>query len=171
MPQFVEEEDLEPDAYWKFVDQLLAICSKLGQVWISLHPKMKVTDYEKTSKKYGAVILAERLNKALPIADLFIATNSSTVFWALLCGIKSVVTGFAHIDCSMFSEFSSIQVIKQKVELSPKITEWSDKEVSFENDWNLMGRGDVFDDQVLLRYRELIMEFSGKTPDSRHHID
>jgi len=94
-----------------FYNQLLDIVKSLRttgcNLFLSLHPKMKKDDYlflegERTK------ILNKRLHDVLPVFDLLVAVNSSTLYWAVACGIPSVNLNFWGLDTSIYASYESI---------------------------------------------------------------
>lgn len=60
-------------------------------VLLSLHPRSRPEDYRLAAEQAGAVISEQPLLEILPAADLFVATHSSTVRWAILLGTPTMV--------------------------------------------------------------------------------
>jgi len=88
LPQLAEHDLLNWDKHWVEINFLIKSLVKLNEnLIISLHPKMNLNKYTFLEKKYKCKIARENLSDILPIADLFIATYSSTIVWAVLCGI------------------------------------------------------------------------------------
>lgn len=69
----------------------LSILSKCeAKTFVSLHPKAKADDYRDLMSEYKLTLLPERLAGVLPAADVFVASGSSTIPWAQLCGIPVI---------------------------------------------------------------------------------
>lgn len=87
--------DHDEEARWLLGS--LAACG--AQVVVSLHPRADPVRYRQLVQACGATLLEESLHHALPAADVFVATVSSTLRWAALLGIPSVVVdhqGLGH---------------------------------------------------------------------------
>ncbi|WP_044419399.1 hypothetical protein [Halarcobacter anaerophilus] len=59
-----------------------------------LHPSMKIENYSFLKHKYNLNIADENTMNILPIADLYVINYSSTIIWALLCNIKTIIVGY-----------------------------------------------------------------------------
>lgn len=58
-------------------------------VLINLHPRTKRTDVD-WLESLGAVIVAQPVESLLPLSDLFIASASATIRWAVACGVPTI---------------------------------------------------------------------------------
>jgi hypothetical protein len=63
-------------------------------VLISLHPRANVDRYPDLINSFGYSLVTSRLHEFLPIADVFMATYSSTVRWASACKIPSLILNY-----------------------------------------------------------------------------
>ena len=70
------------------------LTSKYSNVLVSLHPKMNKNKYITVLKDYNCTIIEEKLDQIIGITDLYVATNSSTINWAILLGIKQLLYVF-----------------------------------------------------------------------------
>ena len=90
LPQLAEHNILDWENHWKEIEFLVStISSRKQNLILSLHPKMEREKYLFLEEKYNCKIAEERLFEFLPIADLFIATFSSTIIWSVFCEISS----------------------------------------------------------------------------------
>jgi hypothetical protein len=80
-----------------------ALAASGGNVLLSLHPRSKAETYREAAAATGCRILAERLSAALPAADLFVASYSSTVRWALLMGIPTIMADLLRFEYAQFA--------------------------------------------------------------------
>ena len=93
LPQLGEHYVFPWERHWEEINFLMKCLDNLNQnILISLHPKMDKNKYQFLEGKYNCSILDERLIDVLPIADMFVATFSSTVVWSTLCGITRCST-------------------------------------------------------------------------------
>jgi hypothetical protein len=86
---------------------------------ISLHPKMIPGRYRFIGSEYGIPISMERLVDILPAADVFAATYSSTVQWAALCHIPTVLFDFYGFNYAMYDFLKGVKVVTDKMALTP----------------------------------------------------
>lgn len=162
LPQFAEHHIMDWNSHWKEIKFIVSEVSKVFKnILISLHPKMERGKYVFLEKKYNCRILEERLYKVLSIADMFISTNSSTVGWAILCGIKTVT-----LDCyglpKVFEDLSSIERIYDKNEFTNEMKRYLKQKVHFSHDWSILSRDEVFDGKVIDRYCSLLYHLSSR---------
>lgn len=161
LPQLGEHNMLPWDKHWKEIKFLMEKLENLEQnLLISLHPKMDRKKYEFLEQKYNCTILDERLADVLPIADMFVATFSSTVVWSVLCGIKTVVVDFYGLNYTMYDFLTSIKKVDQKENFETTLTTTLIEEIDFSKDWKSLSRDEAFDGQTIQRYIQLINEVS-----------
>jgi len=159
LPQLGEHNLLSWEDHWIEIFFLMSILKKLEEnVLISLHPKMDKKEYQFLESKFSCNILDERLTDVLPIADVFIATFSSTVIWSVLCGVKTIVVDFYGLNYTMYDFLTSIKIVDDKKLLQQNLKEMLYREVDFSKDWESLSRDDVFDGKTTQRYIELIDE-------------
>lgn len=120
-------------------------------ILISLHPSMKIENYKFLEKKYSVTILDEKLMNILPIADLYIADFSSTVSWSIICGIKTIVIKF-YKSLNIFDDFSSLLFAENKIDLKNKIIYLLNHDISFQDDWDLLSKEEVFHGHIAENY-------------------
>jgi len=157
LPQLGEHNLLPWDQHWEEINFLVnSACNLKQNILISLHPKMDKNNYEFLESKFCCKILEEKLVNVLPIADLFVASYSSTVVWSILCGIKTIVVDFYGLNLTMYDFLISIKKLHIKDELIPVLKSTLDNEVDFSMDWHNLSRDDVFDGNTIQRYIKLI---------------
>lgn len=113
----------------RFVAQTLV--NKGFQIAISLHPRSTAEPYGDIIKDHSAVVLQERLSTSLPIADLFVSGYSSTVRWAALLAIPTVVYDFL-LDWRMFDGLEGLEIARCRDELSQALHRLSTSEARCE---------------------------------------
>ena len=94
----------------------------------------------------------------MPIADLFIATYSSTVTWAVLCGINTIVVDFYNLNLSYYDSLNTVKIVKIREQFDPQIKNMLKEEQDFSQDWYKLARDVVFDGKTIERYRVLLLE-------------
>lgn len=161
LPQLGEHNILPWDKHWEEINYLMKSLNELNEnILISLHPKMDRKKYEFLEDKYNCTILDERLADVLPIADMFVATFSSTVLWSILCGIKTVVVDFYGLNYTMYDFLTSIKKVDKKENLETVLKTTLIEEIDFSKDWKSLSRDEVFDGKTIQRYINLINEVS-----------
>lgn len=165
LPQLAEHDLLPWDVHFREIDFIMETLAACGQnVAVSLHPKQDRARYAYLEGKYGCRLLDGRLMDWLPAADVFVATYSSTVIWAVLCGIPSVVVDFYGLDYAMFDFLTSPKVIKSHADFPQAVKSALASNPDFSRDWESLSRNFVFDGRTTERLRGLLMELasSGK---------
>ena len=157
LPQFAEQGLMDWPEHWSEIAHLLnAVCSCGQNVLVSLHPRVDPDDYRHLEGRYRLRIATEPLKSILPVADVFVAANSSTVFWSVLCGIPVVVLDYFGLDASLFGELTSLAYVRDRNAVGEVVAgRLSDTATDFSNDWRRLSRDQVFDGQVTRRYYEL----------------
>ena len=159
LPQLGEHNILPWDKHWEEINFLVESCNKLEQnILISLHPKMNRDSYLFLEKKYNCQILNERLSDVLVVADVFVATYSSTVVWAILCSINTIVIDFYGLNYTMYDFLNSIKKIDNKEKLASTLETVINEEINFSDDWKKLSKNEVFDGKTTQRYIDLINE-------------
>lgn len=118
LPQLGEHNILGWNEHWKEIHFLCDIFSKSqADTLISLHPKMDIKEYSFITEKYNIPILGEALQDVLPAADIFAATFSSTVEWAVLCNIPTIVFDFYSLGYNMYDNYNGVVIINNRSKL------------------------------------------------------
>ena len=122
LPQLAEHGIKNWKTHWDEIRFLCDIFSRQqANCLISLHPKMKYDQYKFIEAEYNIPISKRSLSEILPAADIFAATFSSTVQWAVLCGIPSIVFDFYGLNYTMYDYLTGTKIINKKIELSGEL--------------------------------------------------
>lgn len=133
LPQYYEHGLTGEVEHFSYISTMINLLSSFNCLLVlSLHPKMDVNNYRKfASVKNNVVITDERLDKIMPICDLFICTYSSTIAWAILCQKDVIIVDHIRLEYSDFFKEYSIPVVKdnnslfiavkRKLELESKV--------------------------------------------------
>ncbi|NQU99279.1 MAG: hypothetical protein HQ538_00950 [Parcubacteria group bacterium] len=159
LPQLAEHNFFDWDKHWIEINFLVKNLANLNEnLLISLHPKMDFNKYSFLEKKYKCKIVKENLSDFLPIADLFIATFSSTIVWAVLCGVNSIIVDFYNFNYHMYDYLETPRIIKRKSQLLPVAHELLSLKQNYFEDWKQLSRSSVFNDKTIRKYNDLILE-------------
>jgi len=159
LPQLAEHQIMSWDDHWCEIDFLISSLVKTkNNILISLHPKMNPDDYKFLEKKFNCSIISERLKDVLPASDIFLATYSSTIVWAILCGIKTIIFDFYDLKYAFYDYLQSITFVDNKLIFLESIEELIAKDVDFKKDWDILSRSEVFDGNVISRYVKTIYD-------------
>ncbi|EPY00517.1 hypothetical protein K678_15736 [Magnetospirillum fulvum MGU-K5] len=102
---------------------LFAAMSDTGaEVLLSLHPKSRPETYRDEADIVGAHILVEPLRDVLPLADIFVSTYSSTVRWAAMLGIATIIADFTGLNYRMYDHLTSLSVVRDQADLKKVLT-------------------------------------------------
>jgi len=113
LPQLIEHKLVTTEIHWKVQNSLCSIHDLECRVFLSLHPKMKLSNYINLREKYDVTILEEPLKTILPIADLFIVgQGSSTVEWSQYFKIPTIIADWYGLDYTLYKECSTLKIIK-----------------------------------------------------------
>ncbi len=160
LPQFAEQGVMGWEEHWREIEYLLGeICCCGPNVVVSLHPRVNQDDYRYLEEKYPLHIATQPLKDILPVADVFVAVNSSTVFWAVLCGIPVVVLDYFGLDSSLFNHLTSISYVRDRRAVRDVVSiAITSSGPDFADDWKRLSRERVFDGNVIRRYFGLVGE-------------
>lgn len=113
MPQYGEHGTLPWPEHWRCAHLLCESLRRSGAAClVSLHPRMDPSAYRFVEDQYGLRIAEERLADILPACDLFVSNLSSTLEWAVLCGIPAVAVNFANVDQYHFGGLQGVEVAR-----------------------------------------------------------
>lgn len=122
LPQLAEHKFMSWEEHW---EEIRFICTTMQElnanVLFSLHPRMDPQKYQFLVEEYGIPILKERLIEVLPIADIYVCTFSSTLEWALLCGIPTVIIDFYSFGYTSYDDVESLKIINNKSDFLTEI--------------------------------------------------
>lgn len=103
------------DKHWEEIRFLCeSLCGGNRDTLISLHPRMDIDKYRFIESDYNIPIAEEPLREILPTADSFVATFSSTVEWAVLCKIPTIVVDFYGHNYDMFDDYKGVVVVNDR---------------------------------------------------------
>lgn len=161
LPQLGEHNIIPWKQHWEEINYLIKSLNESNEnILVSLHPKMDRKKYEFLADKYNCTILDERLADVLSVADMFVATFSSTVVWSVLCGVKTVVVDFYGLNYTMYDFLTSIKKVEKKENLEATLKFTLTQDVNFTKDWKSLSRNELFDGKTTQRYIDLINEVS-----------
>lgn len=101
---------------------LMELCSRVdANILVSLHPRMRKSLYGEIITKYSIPVADEPLFDIIVCADIFTAPYSSTVEWAVMCRIPTVIFDFYELNYSIFEDCKGIITVKEKAKYVPLI--------------------------------------------------
>ena len=83
-----------------------------ANVVLSLHPKSRPDDYRGFAERHDFVLERERLFRLLPAADLFVSAGSTTIDWAILCGVPVVDIDYAQLNIDLWDDEPAVAQAK-----------------------------------------------------------
>jgi hypothetical protein len=120
VPQLAEHGIMTWDRHWEEIRFLAkAQVASGAAVLLSLHPKSDPAAYRFLEEETGARLLDEPLRDVLAAADVFVGTYSSTVRWAVLLAIPTVVVDFYGFDYDIYDHFPGVVKVTDKTALEP----------------------------------------------------
>lgn len=165
LPQLAEQGVMEWEPHWKEIRFLVeAVSSAAQNLLISLHPRMNPNNYAFIEKEYPCRIAQERLSDFISAPDIFMANYSSTVIWAVLCGIKTIVADFYGLNYSFFDHLKSVSIIRDRERLHSTLAAAVQEDgADFSADWKALSREAVFNGRTIERYLDLFRELANKS--------
>ena len=167
LPNYFEHADLSSEDSLNEINFLINTVSiNFKNVLVSFHPTMKNSekknDYIDICRKYNVNILDDSLSEVLPICDLFIATNSTTIYWSVILGIKSISMCFNDMDDTHISQLKSPKIVYNHDSFKLAINKIFNSEVSFSSDWKLLSKEKTFNSDFHIRYNNIIQKLLTK---------
>lgn len=156
MPQYAEQGYISWEEHWDEINSMMKEVSLSdNNLLVSIHPRSDVNEYLFIQKKYKCRIIDEPLSDVIGTADLFLASNSTTFVWAVLCGVPSIAL-MSPVPF-LYKHFESIRPTGSNDELSTLINDvLNSLKTSFEKDWELLNKKEVFDGRFNERFLQLI---------------
>lgn len=109
VPHMAEHNIITWDTHWVIINLLVQNLAKTGHnILLSLHPKSGLNKYQLLEKKYACRISDEPLKEILAAADIFVATFSSTLQWAIICRIPFIIVDFYKFNYTFLDHISGI---------------------------------------------------------------
>ncbi len=88
---------------------------------LSFHPRMKLDQYVDIPQKYNISISCQPLSDVLPGCDLFSCSFSTTVEWAMMCRIPTVIFDFYSSIVARYSDLDGVFLVKDPASMMSKI--------------------------------------------------
>jgi hypothetical protein len=152
LPPYYEQGFMNSRDHWHAINEIIEILVRQKcNVLISLHPRVNKNQYIFLEARFpGCFIAKERLYKFISIADIFIAAPSTTVAWACLCGVQTIVLDLLCLNKKFYEYLSSVSTIENIDEIEYLIKELliRKKTFNFEQDWKKLSRDIVFTGEV-----------------------
>ena len=146
-------------------DLFRALAASGADVLLSLHPKSEFSVYRELAGRYGLRIATEPLRDMLPVADMFVAGFSSTVRWAAVLGIPTVVFDPARIGYRMYDGLRSVPKLTNATDLGCELSSLAgDSEARARRGAALRTEGQrlgMVDGKACARIIELFAELAG----------
>ena len=158
VPQYAEQGYMPWSAHWREIDRVVYHASNSGlNLLLSVHPRSDVREYRFLEKKYNCQIAEEALADVLSAADIFLASNSSTLIWSVMLGIRSI--SVSSPIKYLYSHLSSITHVQDSAKIEFAIRDiLTDPQFDFSQDWELLSKNKVFDGRFGERFMNILRE-------------
>lgn len=156
VPQYAEQGYVPWPEHWRDIDSIIESVSKAEQnLLLSVHPRSDVSQYRYLAERYDCRILLEPLADVIGAADIFLASNSTTLVWSVLCGIPTVA--LKSPVRFLYEHLLSIRHVDDSTLLPSAIHDFLVGPLpNFERDWHLLSRSIVFDGRYNERFRTIL---------------
>jgi len=112
LPRLLEQNLASEEVHWQSINEILDVLSKQDyNLLISLHPQSDPAQYAWIEAKYPVKICSERLTDILVVADIFVASYSSTIRWAIGLGIPVINLDFWSLNYKIFRNLAGYQTV------------------------------------------------------------
>jgi hypothetical protein len=87
VPNSAEQKLCSWSEHWRLTELLLAAMASFPQarVVLNLHPKSDPEHYRTIAARHGAFLAEQAIERLMPLCDVFVSTNSSTIVMAVGC--------------------------------------------------------------------------------------
>lgn len=154
LPQYFEQGYLSWNEHNDTIKRIINFIKKTDKNFlVSLHPRQEIKNYNYLNENLNLKIIDESLSAILSGVDIFVASDSSTLNWSVLCGIKTI--NFYRFKPNLHSHLKSvihIDVDSNDLNFEEIIT----KKNNYEDDWKLLSRDKVFNNNYYKRIFELL---------------
>ena len=156
MPQFAEQGYMSWAEHWREIDEIIGNVNKAGQnLLLSIHPRSDAGQYRYLEKRFKCCIVGQPLADVIGAADIFLASNSTTFAWSVLCGIPTI--GLKSPVTFLWGHLPSIQQVDSSEMLATTIhNTMSTEPIDFSRDWEALSRNEVFDGKCGERFWSLL---------------
>lgn len=123
VPNSAEQKICSWDEHWRLTEMLFAALASFppAKVILNLHPKSRSDDYRPLAEKYGATICEAPIEHLIPLCDLFVSTNSSTVVMAVGCGKPVVNLEIYGIADSGYKNCPGVTTVRDEAQVLPTL--------------------------------------------------
>ncbi|MDX9742191.1 MAG: hypothetical protein RBT59_00050 [Arcobacteraceae bacterium] len=128
-------------------------------IFISFHPMVTISNYSYLRDKYPCIFIDEPLYEVLPTVDLLVNSVSSTINWAILCGVKSCILANMYDDSGLnqfYNQFDSVLNVYHDEDFIKGLSMMLYNEIDFTKDWEKLSRDTVFNGKVMSKYKEIV---------------
>jgi len=113
VPQLAEHALVPWDQHEMLIDGLFgALAPWADRVDLSLHPKSDPVWYAERATRHGLTISRRPLRSLLGGAAIFIASWSSTVRWAAMLGVPTVIDDRAGLSLDVYGDLAGVTVVR-----------------------------------------------------------
>ncbi len=85
-----------------------ALAKTDANVLWSLHPRSTRETYQALAERHGFAIVDEPLAEVLPAGNLFLCGSSTTIEWAVLCGIPVLNIDYAGLNLPLWERYGGV---------------------------------------------------------------
>ena len=123
LPQLAEGHVLSWPEYWTEIRFLAKTLSQVQHVNVvlALHPTCDYEQYRFLAEEYPVIVSQGDINELIPVADVYIATLSSTMVLAMVCQIPAVCVDFYGHGYDVYDGVRGIVSIRDKPALLPTL--------------------------------------------------
>lgn len=115
LPQILEQGLGNEEVHWQEINFILRNLEPFKtNCLLALHPKMDRLTYQKFISSFSLNILDDDLKDALPAADVYISTFSSTIQWSGFCAIPTLILDFYGLNYTTYDDRPGIHILRDR---------------------------------------------------------
>ena len=112
LPRLREQALTSESVHWQAINDILDVLSRQNyNVMVSMHPNSDLSLYTWIENKYQVQILRKPLQDILVAADIFVASYSSTIRWAIGLGIPVINLDFWGFNWKLYENLTGYQTV------------------------------------------------------------
>ena len=128
VPALFEDQFSSLDNALKYYNDIFDVITNLKQnVILSFHPKMKMNLYGNLLKRYNLKIIDYKIEKLIPISDIYIGLYSTIDQWSILCKVPVIIPDFLNLNYKTYDHFKSIKKVFNKFDLKNEMENFLNK--------------------------------------------
>jgi hypothetical protein len=124
VPNSAEQNLCSWSEHWRLTDFLIGAMASFRQarVVLNVHPKSDPAHYRAIAEKHGALVAEQPIEQLMPLCDLFVSTNSSTIVMAVGCEKPVLDLEIYGVVDDCFESCPGVTIVRDEALVLPALT-------------------------------------------------